>query len=109
THVTVGFAPLAPGSFSNSVVLVSNGGASTNTLSGIGMSPPLLLSPKAIAGDFIFSFVTVPGRTYLVQYKDALNNAFWQTLESSPGDGTTLSVTNLISTNPHRFFGVSVQ
>ena len=55
------------------------------------VSPPLLLSPRAVGSDFIFSFVTLPGETYLIQYKDSLNAPFWQDLQTIPGDGSTLT------------------
>jgi len=37
--VSVAFAPVAAGSFTNSAIFTSNGGVSTNTISGIGLSP----------------------------------------------------------------------
>ena len=40
--VSVIFAPVSPGNFSNAVIFVSNGGNSTNALSGVGLTPPEL-------------------------------------------------------------------
>ena len=37
--VTVGFSPVAAGMFSNTVIFASNGGDSTNTVSGTGLTP----------------------------------------------------------------------
>ena len=47
--VSVAFAPLSGGSFSNAVVFLSNGGNSTNNVTGIGLTPPqLAVSPSSL-------------------------------------------------------------
>src|SRR5205085_158345 len=44
--VTVSFSPVSAGNFSNAVVFLSNGGNSTNSVTGIGLTPPqLAVSP----------------------------------------------------------------
>src|SRR5204863_4249614 len=103
------FSSLAQEAFSNVVVFSSNGGDSTNALIGEALSPPVLLSSLLKGNDFIFAFLSVTGKTYVVQYKDLLSNPSWQDLQLIPGNGATLYVTNLISTNRQRFFRLSLQ
>jgi PKD repeat protein len=46
--VTVAFAPVAAGTFSTNLIFASNGGASTNALTGIGVTPAqLAVSPSS--------------------------------------------------------------
>ena len=53
---------------------------------------------------FLFSFQTVIGQTYIVEYKNELNNGNWIGLQTNAGDGGITTVTNLISASPRRFF-----
>ena len=56
TNVVVSFTPASPGSFSNSVVFTSNGGVSTNPVTGIALTPPnLSVSP----GSFNYGSVVI--------------------------------------------------
>ena len=57
--------------------------------------------------NFVVSFPTRSGATYSVLYKTNLTDLNWQLLQSVPGDGTTKSVNDPITTQ--RFYGVSVQ
>src|SRR5207249_4786292 len=48
--VSVNFSPAAAGNFSNTVVFISNGGNSTNSVTGIGLTPAhLSVSPASLA------------------------------------------------------------
>ncbi len=47
--VTVSFAPLSTGAFTNTVVFSSNGGSSTNTMTGVGVTPAQIsVSPSSL-------------------------------------------------------------
>ena len=50
----------------------------------------------------------MPGKTYEVQYKDALDAALWQTLQVVPGDGSLKTITNLTTTPAERYYRLSV-
>lgn len=54
-----------------------------------------------------FSFPTQAGQTHIVQYKDNLNDAAWQTLEIIYGNGDTANITDATATGPTRFYRVS--
>jgi hypothetical protein len=51
----------------------------------------------------VLSFPTQTGFTYLVVYKNNLEDANWKLLSVVPGDGTTKILTDAI-TEPRRFY-----
>ncbi len=95
TNVVVQFAPVAAGSFTNSVIFDSaNGGGSTNTLLGIGAIVPVAnfgASPTNGVVPFAVAFSDTSTGT--------ITNRFW-----SFGDGTT---TNTTSTNVVHTYSVA--
>jgi PKD repeat protein/sugar lactone lactonase YvrE len=109
TNLIVSFDPVAPGSFSNLVLFTCTGGSTTNTILGRAASAPLLVLLTADGAEFTFSFDTVSGLTYLVQFKDSLDDPIWQTSESVLGDGTLKTITTILSSSPQRFFRLWVQ
>jgi PKD repeat protein len=76
----------------------------------VGVSAPvMILYPNQNGTNFVFYFATVLGKTYQVQYKDLIDATNWQTLQTTPGDGTTNTFTVPISAAAQRFFRLSVQ
>jgi len=60
-NVTVAFAPIAAGTFSTNLIVASNGGASTNALTGVAVTPAqLAVSPLS----WNFGAVTTGGVSY---------------------------------------------
>lgn len=53
----------------------------------------------------VISFPTQVGFSYLVVYKDNLQDAYWKLLNIVTGDGTTKTVTDTIN-KPQRFYKV---
>jgi hypothetical protein len=111
TNILVRFvAPTSSGAVTNEAVFVSNGGDSTNTVTGVSFGTPVIVQPGASDTEFFFSFATVSGVSYDVQFKNVINQAFWQTLQTVSGDGTLTSITNLMNitnltaTSTQRFF-----
>jgi hypothetical protein len=92
-------------------VVVSNfAGSVTSVVATLTMlNPPSILSPGLSGSNFVFSFNTVPGFGYIVQYKDFLTDLVWQTLETVPGDGTVQTITNATASPAQRFYRLSVQ
>jgi PKD repeat protein len=109
TNLLLSFSSPIQDFFSNAVVFASNGGDATNAVIGEALSPPVLLPSRLAGSNFIFSFSSLQGKTYWIQYKESLANPIWQDLESIPGNGETVSVTNLLSTNAHGFFRLRAQ
>jgi PKD repeat protein len=70
---------------------------------------PLILSPTVNGDDFTFTFDTIAGKTYVIEYKDSLDDTAWQTLQSVPGGGNPKSITNSITAVSQRFFRLDVQ
>ncbi len=60
-NVTVAFAPVAAGTFNTNLIVASNGGASTNALTGVGVTPAQLgISPL----NWNFGAITTGGVAY---------------------------------------------
>jgi hypothetical protein len=79
---------------------------------GGGVCPPpapTILSPALVSGQFTFSFLTVVGFTYTVQYWDALSGGVWQPLQSVAGDGTLKQLGFDLGLAPSRFYRLAVR
>ena len=111
TNIAVTFSPPAAAAFSNAVIFASNGGNSTNSLAGQGLASPGLLSPALTSDGLVFSFNSVTGKIYLIQYKDDLAAPVpsWQTLQTVTGDGTLKIITNPTAVPAQRFYRLSAQ
>jgi hypothetical protein len=71
---------------------------------------PQIVEPRRTNNNFIFSFNTVAGKTYITEYKNTLNtNLAWTPLQTNTGDGTKKSVTNSTTAATNRFFRVKAQ
>jgi uncharacterized repeat protein (TIGR01451 family) len=71
-------------------------------------SPPVqvvLSNPTTDGTNFHFTFPTVPGQSYTVQFSDLLSPANWQTLSHVTGDGSSATVSDAM-TNTQRFYRV---
>ncbi len=108
TNLTARFLPTSEGGFSNVVVFISDGGLSTNVVTGYGFGTPVIVQLTSSATEFTFAFATVPGKNYEVQYKDALDNLLWQTLQVVDGDGSLKTITNLTTAPAERYYRLSV-
>jgi hypothetical protein len=85
----------------------------TDTADCLGSGPGALTAlgaPAAAGGFFSVSFPTEKGKTYTVQYKNALNDPIWTDLETVAGTGGPLSITNTDTTpHPTRFYRIRSQ
>jgi hypothetical protein len=59
--------------------------------------------------DFGFSFATVTGGTYLVEYSLSLSNPDWQLLTTVTGDGSRVQVSDDFLIEPQRFYRIRLQ
>jgi PKD repeat protein len=98
------------GSYDITLTATGPGGTKSATYAAyiVISSPPVILSPAVVGEDFIFSFETIAGKNYKVEFKDSLDDATWQTLQALPGDGNTITITNSLSVAPQRFFRLRV-
>jgi hypothetical protein len=72
------------------------------------LSPPVVTSGTRVGTSFTFSFATLPGSQYLVQYKNTLKDLAWQTLTTVTGDGTVKLIVDHAATTPERFYRATV-
>lgn len=89
-------------------------GLSNGELWGVatGITPPtpvLLLNPRWVGNDFIFSFATHAGRTYEVQSTNLLGGKTWPALIALTGTGATSTVTNTSPITGQRFYRVETK
>ncbi|HEX3800988.1 MAG TPA: S8 family serine peptidase [Verrucomicrobiae bacterium] len=67
---------------------------------------PTISNPQFDGTNVTFTFQTVPGQTYSVQFKNDLNDSFWTTFQSVTGDGTMQQISDTPGL-PQRFYRVS--
>ena len=83
-------------------------GSGQFSLVGDQVPAPIIIVGPPNPNNFTFSFASISGRTYLVQYKDSIDDPTWQLLQNLPGDGTT-KVINDPMTQSQRFYRVVMQ
>lgn len=72
--------------------------------------PLQIVDTLQMNNNFVFSFNTVAGQTYITEYQNVLaTNLVWTPLRTNAGDGTKKSVTNSTGAAANRFFRVKVQ
>ena len=92
TNVVVEFMPVIEGVFTNVLDVVSDGGSASPTLFGRALNPPLLTDAAVAGTNFTFSFSSVAGFSYRIQYKDEVDGPTWYELMTVAGDGTKKTV-----------------
>lgn len=71
----------------------------TSTNGGIGGNGIPLLNTARKNQTFQFEFDSKAGATHVVEFKNSLNDAAWQTLSTVPGDGSRKTVTDPITSS----------
>ena len=85
--------------------VINNGGTiSTNC----PVLAPRITSTQHAAGVTSFSFESQSGVSYLIQYKNALTDPDWTTLETIPGTGGVVTVTDPSSAVFSRFYRIQI-
>lgn len=97
-----------------SVSLTASNAAGTNILTRANfvVVPPggdfVLTNATLVGTNFQFTFPTVAGFTYVVQFKNALGEATWQPWQTLPGDGLLQTVVVPVIGQPERYFRLRV-
>lgn len=98
-----------------SVSLTASNAAGTNVLTRANfvVVPPggdfALTDATLVGTNFQFTFPTVAGFTYVVQFKNALDEATWQPWQTLPGDGLLKTVVIPVIGQPERYFRLRVE
>jgi len=71
-------------------------------------SPPVLEIAQE-DGTLRLSFETVLGKTYLIEYVDALGQTNWTPVDAIPGTGASVTVPVSVLTAPCRFYHVRIE
>jgi hypothetical protein len=64
---------------------------------------PILFAPTKVGTNFLVSIQSEPGKTYIVQYLNALGSS-WQDLITVAGNGSVITVTNAALGVTQRFY-----
>jgi hypothetical protein len=83
-------------------------GAQDGNVSVVGPGV-LVTTPGYANGAFRLSVPTEKGRSYVLEFTEALTPAKWTALPAVVGDGTVMVLVNPTATNQHRFYRVRVQ
>jgi alpha-tubulin suppressor-like RCC1 family protein len=96
-----------PAGLTNVVALAAGQQFSLALVGGTASSQGFALSnPVRGAGSFSVSVPTVSGKSYSLEYKDALTNANWTGLPSVSGDGSVKTLTDSGASGTARFYRV---
>ena len=72
-----------------------NGHAGLSNPFEVGGSRPVISPPiPGSGGQFSFSFATVPGLSYILEFKTTLEDPIWTPAQTIPGDGTVQTATD---------------
>ncbi len=102
----------APATNHLSVVVADNGIPSlsaTQSFNAIVLLPPVLsnFNLAGSGGQLVFSFATVPGQQYQLEYRDDLASGSWIAIGvPMMGTGYPLNITNDVSVSTQRFYHV---
>ncbi|MBI4661194.1 MAG: SMP-30/gluconolactonase/LRE family protein [Verrucomicrobia bacterium] len=69
----------------------------------------LVLKGIRMGDRFQISIATLRGKTYVLEYKDSLNESEWKRVASVPGDGAVKFLTDPAATTSQRFYRVRVE
>lgn len=108
TNLPLCFQPSVPGAYTNAVIIQSNGGEATNTITGSAYDTPVFLDAINLGPELHFFFATVAGVTYTVEFTDSLEDFNWQPLQSFTGNGALWTITNLTTTPSQRFYRIRI-
>jgi hypothetical protein len=70
----------------------------------------LMLEPRWVAPNLCqLTFATVPGHSYVVEYRNSLTSGTWTPMQTNVGDGNLQTVVNTVTSAPQRFFRLRLQ
>jgi hypothetical protein len=69
-------------------------------------TPPRTTLGRDGTGNFTVSFDTLSGKTYRVEYKNALSDPNWLVLKTEVAGSASLTVTDDLGSNPQRFYRI---
>jgi len=104
---------LLPGTYSDTLVFSnastgSGGDTRPVTLMVNARAPEnIRITDMAVIGaDFVVSFETVVGHDYTLEYSDSLPPSLWTPIQTLPGDGTLVTITDLNVPPSQRYYRV---
>jgi T5SS/PEP-CTERM-associated repeat protein len=90
------------------VVVSNSSGSVTSSVAMLRVLVPTEVQASLIGSELVFGFSTTSNLDYTVEFKNTLDDASWTPLETIPGTGGFLSVTNFTTNSATRFFRLRV-
>ena len=91
------------------VIAIAGGLSHSLALVGEPVAAPELVNPILLGTTFSVQIYCAPGKTYVLEYKDSLNDIEWIDLDTVIGRGAMQSLTNTNAPPSQRFYRVRVQ
>jgi len=93
------------------VIITNASGSATSTVATLKvLVPTALTNISLVETTFSFSFQTVKGLSYTIEFKDNLSDASWTPLSTMAGTGAALNFSDLVGTaSSRRFYRITVQ
>jgi hypothetical protein len=101
-HVQYGFQVVGPNVWATDVAPFGN-----IVIENVGIAPTTII-PSRNGANINLTFASQVGKTYTVQYKDALTDPTWETLTTTNGTGANAIVVDPTS-GSQRFYRLSIQ
>lgn len=68
-----------------------------------------IINPRRSGQTFSFEFESQAGATYMLQFKNSLDDLAWQSLHTITGNGQTVTATDTTATTNTRFYQIATQ
>ncbi len=109
--ITIFVTPTASGVLTNTAAVTATGpdaNPANNTMTVLTRVPaaPQIVNLSYSPNGFSLAFAAEEGVTYLIEYKDTLNDAAWTLLSTVTGDGTVMAINDAGPLPPTRFYRV---
>jgi hypothetical protein len=92
------------------VVISNASGSVTSVIATLRVLLPAVMTNASVVGTNInFSFKTVTGLNYTIEYKTNLNDASWLALRALAGGGTNFTFSDPVTVAPRRFYRIRVE
>src|SRR5262249_48062747 len=94
-----------------SVIVANSGGMATSDPATLTISEFLITDAHYANGTFTFSFGSKSGLTYVIEFKNTLDDPLepWHFLQNAPGTGGRITINDPTAAGRSRFYQVRVQ
>ena len=73
------------------------------------MGAPAITNPRWTGTNFTLAVASVAGFNYVLEFKNTLTDPSWTAIQTNPGTGGSVALTNTGPVGSNRFYHVRVQ